>query len=118
MNTGRARHLRDAHYRALYFAAVGGHQVGEFVNDNNNIRESFLFVRIIKTLDIRVSGGLKKPIAALHLAYCPAEYGHRFFAVGYYWRNKVGEAVVDGELHALRVYHGEAQRFRRIFIEQ
>ena len=48
MNANRAAHLRQAHNRTLKFARIGRHDIGKFINDNNDIGHLFGNLRRIR----------------------------------------------------------------------
>jgi hypothetical protein len=64
MNAGRARFLRQPLDQELHFLAGGHHQVGELVDDDDNLRQDIIFqlLGLIQRLaGLRVVAGLDSP---------------------------------------------------------
>ena len=116
MYAGRARHLREAADVLLHLFRGGHHEVGELVDDYDDVRQPVLRKNfLVVALEIAHADFREGRVAVLHLAYQPRERLHRLLRVCDGRRQQMRQLVVDRHLDALRVDQYHAQLLRRAF---
>ena len=140
VHAGGARLLRQAGDQLLHLLADDHHHVGEFVDDDDDVRQRLqrfggqvrhLRVRPEQRIEQRLAGVLgvahllveaaevahadrgHQLVATLHLGHAPAQGIGGLLHVGDHRRQQVRDALVDRELQHLRVDHDHPHVFRR-----
>ena len=117
MDSRSAAQLRDAHDGALHVLAGDHHEVGELVDDDDEVRHVLgrvLHVGVLSAVDVAV---VRLDVAhlvvledlepALHLGHAPLQGARGLARLGDHGHVEVGQARVAGELDALGVHHDE-----------
>ena len=123
-------------------AAHGHHQVGQLVDDHDDVRQDARLVRraprtptfgvrcgfehaatpsrhlLVEVLDVARAVGREELVAVLHLDHGPLEHRRGVAVVGDDLVAQVRQRVVHRELDHLRVDHQEAQRLGRVAVDQ
>jgi len=95
----------------------GEHQVGQLVDDDDDVGEDGFAVRrklVVVGLDVARAGFGEQLVPALHLLGSPQQHRHRALDIDDDGRDQVRDAIVDRQLDALRVDHQQAQRLGRV----
>ena len=118
MDTGSAAELSDTHNRGLDVLARDHHEVGELVDDDDEI--GHLSRRVVVVIEcarglLLVEGrylshahALEDLESALHLGHSPLQCTRSLLGFGDDGHVEVRQAVVSSKLDALRVDHDEA----------
>ncbi len=113
----RARHLRQPHDGILHLVGGSHHQVGQLVDHNEDLRLRLQRVALPRQLVIRLQIAhvvvRKRLVTCQHFRDRPAERTRRLARVGHDRHEQVRNAVVDAELHLLRVDEQQAHLFGR-----
>ena len=111
MHARRTRHLGEAADGILHLIGSGHHQVGQFVNENDDARQRLflriLFAELIVAHHIAHVIVREELIAVEHLRHRPAECARRLARIGHDGHQQVRNAVIDAQLDLLRVDHEE-----------
>ncbi len=131
MDAGGARLLGDPHDRVLDVAGRGHHQVGELVDDGQDVRirlvDAFAAERggdvsrpdlRVEVVDVAHPRGLHVLVALLHLLDEPGECGGGLLRLRDDRRDEVRDPLVRGELDHLRVDQDHPHLLRRRAAEQ
>ena len=139
VDADRARLLRQHGDRCFHLTLHGHHQVRHFVDDHDDVRQDAAIVRIdlegdfgiarllqacaflhpaIEVLHVAAAVRRQQRIAVLHLEHSPLEHRGRVAIVGDHLVPEMWQRVVHRELDHLRVDHQEAQRGRRVPVDQ
>ena len=142
VNSGRARHLRDAGDCAFDVSRRGLHQISQLVDYDHDVRNLFrnrnlvlawnfnfgVVCRLggIREIDIRLflwprieaddvanAHAGENFVATLHLVDQPAQCEQHFFRIGHHRESEMRQRVVMLQLDHFRVDHDETQLFRR-----
>ena len=105
MNARCARQLRQAADRFLDLARGDHHQVGQLVDDDDDLAHRLLIRadRVVVALDVAHAHRLKALVAVLHLHHGPRERRGSLLRVGDDRHQQVRDAVVHRQLDDLRV---------------
>ncbi len=90
----------------------GHHQVGHFVHNHHNVGQRFFAALdqvFVVANDVARASLVTERVAPLHLLDGPVQHARRLVYFGDNRAQKVGHAVVDAQLHHLRVHHQQAQ---------
>ena len=132
VDAGRARELRDAHDRVLDVTRGDHHQVGELVDDHEQIRVGLQHPLaalgrlhlaaahgLVEVVDVPVPVRRQVVVPKIHLSYDPLERLGGPLRVGDDRRDQVRDALVRGELDALGVDkdHADVLGVARTMIE-
>ncbi len=129
MHAGGARHLRQPADRILHFIRCRHHQVGKFINDNDDLRHVFhrlTLVVLVAALSCKsIVGGQvphiprgKNLVPLEHLVDRPAQCTGSLARVCHDGYQQVRNSVVNPEFHHLRVNHQKSDVLRGRFIKQ
>ena len=145
MHTGGTRLLCDTADRVFDFLRRDHHEVGQLVDNDNDLREHLILLgdcgctrgfalgftrcgglglRLFRTHEVVIADKVahlmvrEQLVAALHLADRPVERSGGLLRVGDDRNEQVRNAVVVAKLDHLRVYHDEADLLRGRFVEQ
>src|SRR3989338_5082311 len=132
-----AAHLSEAHHRGLELARVGGHNVSNLVYHDDDVGHGlrhllallkpaplfYFFQRrgqnvLMIRLDVAHTMLFQNIVAALHFFARPAQGHDGLFSIRNNRGQQVGEAAVQGELHAFGVYHNKPQLLRSTAVQQ
>src|SRR3989338_4842519 len=125
MNTNRAAHLCQTYYTRFKLSWVGAHDIGEFVDDEYDIRHSFgerSFRISTSSLfecryhDIFVIRGnvshvfcLEYVVTTFHFFREPLEGEDRFFRICNNRGQEMGDRIIECELDTFRIHHDKAE---------
>ena len=126
--------LRDAADRGFDLLGGDHHQVGQLVDDNDNLRQYLILLRCAALLLLGL-GALgahqvvitdqiahlmvgEQLVAAFHLADRPVERTRRLFRVGHDRNQQVRDAVIVAQLDHLGVDHNQAHLFGRGLVQK
>ena len=113
MDAGGARHLREAADIFLHLFRRRHHQVGQFVDNDDDMRQPVLRQHLfVVALQVAHADLREGRVAVLHLAYQPGQRLHRLFGVRNRRRQQMRQLVVDRHLDTLRVDQYHAQLLR------
>ena len=121
MHTGGAAHLSHAANALLHFLGGDHHQVGQLVDDNDHLGQSLFacgLAVLIVVFQIPDAHLGKQAVALEHLHHGPLQGSCGFLGVSHHRDIKMGYAIIDAQLHHLRVDHDELHLIRSGFIEQ
>ncbi len=128
MDTHSTRHLGQAYDACLKFTWVGLHDIGELVDNDDNVRHSFWHLGILLAswldhcvvvrLNITYLCFFEYVVAAIHFLCSPLEREDTFLRIGNNWGEEVGNTVIEGKLHTLRVHHDEAHLVRTVAVQE
>ena len=126
MDPGGAGQLGDALDGGLHVLGGGHHEVGELVNDDQEVgvgAQLSLGSRqgldlsgphcLVEVVDVLEAEGGQVVVAGVHLAHHPLQSLSRLLRGGDDRRDEVGDALVDGQLHPLGVHQHHAHLLRR-----
>src|SRR5437660_11821489 len=117
MNTDGAGHLRQTGDRILDFMARGHHQIGEFIDDDDDVRHArpwfAILVKILDgvaalalsvvTVDIAHAPAGEFLISSLHLADGPAQRPRGRFRINDNWSREMRNIFVESQLEAFGI---------------
>ena len=114
MNARGTRLLRDSDDRFFCCATILHHQVSELINDDHNERQPIvlIFATLIICGDVSRASFGEEAVAVLHLEDRPAQCGGRFLGFCDHRDEQVRQAVISGELNALRINKDETEILR------
>ncbi len=121
VHTGGAPHLCHAADGLLHLLGRHQHEVGQLVNDHHDLRHGVL---PLPAGVVVVGGQVLRPhlgkgaVALHHLVDGPLQRAGGLLRVRDHGNEQVRDAVVDAQLHDLRVHHDEADLVWRGLIEQ
>ena len=119
MDSGRARELGKPADGGLHLGGSLDHQVGEFVDDHDDVGHALLKSRLgVVTVDVADPGLVENVVAAVHLPPHRAQNARRLLYVGDDRAHEVRNAVEQRELDSFRVDHYETQVLRRVAHQQ
>ena len=139
MDSDRARLLRQHRQRRLDLGLHRHHEIGELVDDDDDVgndsslvlevlERHFVSLRVlellpfvdlaVEILDVAGAIGGEQLVAVLHLEHRPLEHGGGVAIVGDDLVPQVRKNIVHRELDHLRIDHQEAQRRRRVTIDE
>ncbi len=106
VDPGRPRLLGEADDGVLDVLALAHHEVGQLVDDDDDVRQAVLGIRpgLVVGLDVPGASTGKPAIAALHLVDCPFQRGLRAVRLCDDRHEEVRQAVVARELDPLEVH--------------
>ena len=126
VDPGSAGQLGDALDRGLHVLRGGHHEVGELVDDDQEVgvgAQLSLGSRqgldlsgphcLVEVVDVLETEGGQVVVAGVHLAHHPLQSLGRLLGGGDDRRDEVGDALVDGQLHPLGVHQHHAHLLRR-----
>ena len=143
MNTRRTRFLRQTRNQLFDLFADSHHQVGEFIHQNNDIRQFFQHrmhgVHAVARFPVRIRNGTAHPrrfgdflvvtrevthaqrrhqlITTLHFIHAPAQCVSGVFHIGNDFGQQMRDPFIDRQFKHFRVDHNEAHIFRLRFIK-
>ena len=114
MHARRARQLRQAADAVLHLAGADHHQVGQLVDDDHHLRHDLLagLQLLVVALDVAHVALGELLVAHAHLRHRPVQRRRGLLGVGHDGGDQVGDVVVDGQLHHLRVDQDHAHLLR------
>ena len=144
VNADRARLLGEHRNRRFNFALHRHHEVGHFVDHDDDVRQHAAGVRpilerhfeiawllhwcplavgvqlhtTIELLQIAAGIRFQQTVAVLHLHDGPLEHRRRIAIVGNHLVTQVRQRVVDAELDHFRIDHQESQCTRRMPVDE
>ena len=131
MHTGGTCKLCDTADGILDLLARHHHEVGELIDDDDDLRQllRLLILRdlriiahghdfLVVALEITGAALSELLIAIRHLGDRPVQRGGCLLRIGHDRNQQVRDAVVDGELHDLRIDHDHADILRLILEEE
>ena len=131
MHAGGTCKLCDTTDGVLDLLARNHHEVGELIDDDDDLRQllRLLILRnlriiphghdlLVVALEITGAALGELLIAIRHLGDRPVQRGGCLLRIGYDRNQQVRDAVVDGELHDLRIDHDHADILRLILEEE
>ena len=120
MDAGGAGLLGQPDDRILDVLALAHHQVGEFVDDDDDVRHPVFRIDpgLVERADVAGRRAGQPPVARLHLVDRPLERGLRPVGLGDDRHEQVGQAVVGGQLDALEVHEDHPDVVRRGLAQQ
>ena len=129
-----SRLLRDTADGVLDFLCGDHHQVGQLVDDDDDLRQHLILLRmtvlgllcfgLFGTHEVVIADQIahlmvrEQLVAAFHLTDRPVERTGGLFRVGNDRNQQVRNAVVVAQLDHLRVHHDEADLLRRGLVQQ
>ncbi len=125
MNADGARHLREARDGLFHVGAVEHHQVGELVDDDDDVGQRLLlpavveerrhgaFEELVVLVDVAHAAAGQQLEAALHLADGVAQGVGCQLGLGDDGREEMRNALVHAEFHALGIDEDEPHLRRR-----
>ena len=131
MDARGTRQLCQTADRILDFARSNHHEVGELINDNDDLRllakrvSVLVKKRFVARMDLLVvsfkvtHAELSEQIVAMrHLLHCPVQSAACLSGVGDNRNHKVRDSVVNTQFHNLRVNHDDAQILRLVLVQE
>ena len=129
-----SRLLRDTADGVLDFLGSDHHQVGQLIDDDDDLRQHLILLRmtvlgllcfgLFGTHEVVIADQIahlmvrEQLVAAFHLTDRPVERTGGLFRVGNDRNQQVRNAVVVAQLDHLRVHHDEADLLRRGLVQQ
>ena len=131
--------LRQAGNLLLHFFAFHHHQIGQFINDDHDVRQffqGFWFIGreaewveqrfvgftsglyfVIKACQLAHAHVCEQAVATLHFGHAPIEGIGSLLHVGHDRREQMGDTFIYRQFQHFRVYHDEAHFFGRGLVE-
>ena len=113
MDAGRARELREATDRRLHFGRRDEHEIGEFVDHDDDERELLIRVFEVIFFDFAHTGFGEALVARIHLARHFEQSARREFRIGDRGLDEMRDAVVDRKFDALGIDEEHLHFIRR-----
>jgi len=110
----RPGHLGESRQGFLHVPRGHQHEVGQFVDDNDDIGEAgqlFLFRLLVVSLDALAAHVADEGIAPLHLLHRPFEHLGCLLGIHNHGMDEMGNPFVGGKLDSLRIDHEELDLF-------
>ena len=117
MDSRGAAQLGQADQVLLHLKAAGHHQVGELINDQNQIWQWFLSLGVVPG-DVAGAHLFHLLVAPEHLAHQATESRINLIDVDDHGRQQMRNAIKRGQLHPLGVDHEYAHLVRRLGQQQ
>ena len=122
MHAGGTGHLRQPADVILDILGGGHHQVGQLIDDNDDLRHGVQLLPLggqaVIALQVTGAGGGKQLIAVEHLPHRPAQGAGGLFGVGNNRHQQVRDAVIAAQLHHLGVDHQKLDLLRGGLIQK
>ena len=130
MNAHGARHLREARDRLFHVAGIEHHQIGQLVDDDDDVRNRLFVPRFVEQagrailieqavvlVDVPDAFGGEQFQAALHFADRVAQRIGREFRLGDDGRVKMRNAFVVAQFQTLGVHQNQAHLIGRGLVQ-
>ena len=122
MDARGAAHLGHAADRLFDFLGRHEHQVGQLVDDDDDLRHLLKFLArrrdVVERFEVAHACVGHQPVSAHHLRHRPLQRAGRLLRVGHDGDEQMRNAVVNAKLHHLRVDHDELDLIRLRLVEQ
>ena len=122
MDARGAAHLGHAADRLFDFLGRHEHEVGQLVDDDDDLRHLLKFAAghcdVVERFEVARPCVGHQPVTAHHLRHRPLQRAGRLLRVGHDGDEQVRNAVVNAKLHHLRVDHDELDLIRLCLVEQ
>ena len=117
MDAGGSGHLCNPHQRALHLIRRHHHNIRQFVNDDDDVRQ-YAFARSpaigVVGFDVTRADLFQFFVATIHLHGGPLQNAYHLLDIGHHFTDQMGNTVVAGQFNALGVNHYKAELVGRI----